>query len=80
MQSDGSKRMGFERDYLGRQEPQVEQPLPLVGRKVEVHLLADRYGTSSYSLGPESRKATLLTGRLSVFFPYWPEVWQLKTA
>ena len=41
MQSDGSKRMGFERVYLGRQEPQVEQPLPLIGGKVEVHLHAE---------------------------------------
>lgn len=38
-----------------------------------------RDGTNPYSAGPESRKATLSTGWLSVFFPYWPEVWQLKT-
>jgi hypothetical protein len=74
MQSDGSKRKGFERVYLGRQEPRVGQPLPLAGGKGDVLCMLGRDGTRRYSAGPKSRKATLLTGRLSVFFPDRPEV------
>lgn len=57
MQSDGSERMGFERAYLSRQESQVEQPLSLVGGKVEVHLHVGSLWNESVQRGSGKQKS-----------------------
>jgi transposase InsO family protein len=41
---------------------------PAQGGLIQSIGMLGRDGTRPYSVGPESRKATLLTGRLSVFF------------
>jgi transposase InsO family protein len=52
---------------------------PAQGGLIQSIGMLGRDRTRPYSVGPKSRKAALLRGRLFVLFPYWPEVWQLKT-